>query len=70
MERGVIDRFEEEIVVIEIGGVTRDYPRSSLPKGAKSGDAVIIEQDRIRIDNKETSKRKKEIQDLMDELFE
>jgi hypothetical protein len=70
MERGVIDRFEGDFVVIEIGKKTRDYPRSCLPTDAKMGDAVIIENGQIRLDKSETSKRKKEIDKLMDELFE
>lgn len=71
MERGVIDRFEGDIVVIEVGKSTRDYPLASLPTSAKPGDVVIIIEDgEIRLDESQTTKRKKEINDLMDELFE
>lgn len=71
MERGVIDRFEGEIAVIEVGSTTRDYPRSSLPAKAKQGDSVIIEEDgSIRVDESDTKYRIKEIEQLMDELFE
>ncbi len=70
MERGIVDRFEKEIVVIEIGGKTRDFPKAVLPRNVKIGDSVILENGEIRIDAIETSKRKKEIESLMDELFE
>jgi hydrogenase maturation factor len=70
MERGVIDRFEGEIAVIEIGGGTRDFQRSLLPKNAKPGDSVIMEDGAIRIDEAGTKRRKKDIDALMDELFE
>ncbi|QMV40343.1 DUF3006 domain-containing protein [Cohnella cholangitidis] len=70
MERGIIDRFENDIVVIEVGGSTRDFPKASLPRNAKVGDSVIIDNGEIRIDRIETANRKKEINSLMDELFE
>lgn len=70
MERGVIDRFEGEWVVIEIEGTTRDFPRTSLPKEMKVGDAVIIDNGSIRPNNQESAKRKSDMEQLMDELFE
>ncbi|BBI34627.1 DUF3006 domain-containing protein [Cohnella abietis] len=70
MEKGIIDRFEGNIAVIEINGITREFPKASLPKGSKAGDCVEIEAGEIRLDTEETTKRKKEIKDLMDELFE
>lgn len=47
--KGIIDHFEENIAVVEIEGVTRDFKKSIFP---------------------ETEKRRKEIEDLMDELWE
>jgi hypothetical protein len=70
MERGVIDRFEEEIAIIELNGETMEIPKESLPGDIKVGDAIIIENGVVRLDRSETAKRKKEIQQLMDELFE
>lgn len=70
MENGVIDRFEGDIVVVEIEGLTRDLPRASLPRGAKVGDIIVIDNNEIRLNPTETTKRKKELQDLMDQLFE
>lgn len=70
MERGVVDRFEGDIVVIEINGVTRDFPRSILPREIKAGDSVIIDNGEVRQDCVDTIQRKTEINRLMDELFE
>jgi hydrogenase maturation factor len=70
MERGVIDRFEKELAIIEINGMTMEIPMASLPGDVKVGDAIIIENGEVRLDNTETAKRKKEIQHLMDELFD
>jgi hydrogenase maturation factor len=70
MERGVVDRFENEVAIIEIDGMTREISKASLPEDIKVGDAIIIDNGEVRLDRAETSKRKKEIQQLMDELFE
>ncbi|MFJ7831743.1 DUF3006 domain-containing protein [Peribacillus sp. NPDC097284] len=71
MKQGIIDRFEGKIAVVEIdGGDMKDFPQSSLPKGAKVGDMLIIDGDTITVSKEGTRKLKKEIDDLMDELFE
>lgn len=70
MERGIIDRFEGGIAVIEVNGITRDLPRSVLPRDAKVGDVLLLDNGEIRLDQEETNNRKKEIKSLMDELFE
>jgi ASC-1-like (ASCH) protein len=70
MKRGVIDRFEGDIVVIEIEGRTIDVPMARLPKKAKAGDVIIFDGDNLRLDHADTKKRKAEIDALMDELFE
>ena len=71
MKQGIIDRFEGKIAVVEIdGGDMKDFPKSALPKGAKVGDMLIIDGDAITVSKEGTRKLKKEIDDLMDELFE
>jgi hypothetical protein len=70
VERGIIDRFEGDIAVIEVDGEARDYARSKLPRGAQAGDAVVIENGEIRLDEAANEKRKRDIDRLMDELFE
>ena len=66
----MIDRFEGDIAVIEIDGVTRDFPKACLPRNVKAGDSVIIDNGEIRLNPADSAKRKAEIQDLMDDLFE
>ncbi|WP_106533765.1 DUF3006 domain-containing protein [Planomicrobium soli] len=68
--RGIIDRFEGELAVVEIEGVTKDFDKSIFPESAEPGDFVEIEGDIVTILEDETEKRRKEIQDLMDELWE
>lgn len=68
--KGIIDRFEEGFAVVEIEGVTRDYPKSMFPKKATVGDVVYIEGDKVTIDKKETDKLAKEIEELMNEVWE
>ncbi|MGE6600083.1 DUF3006 domain-containing protein [Bacillus proteolyticus] len=70
MQKGIIDRFEGELAVIEMKSIIIDVPRSKLPSSAKEGDVLIIEDDKYTIDKKETDKRKREIQNLIDKLFE
>lgn len=71
MVKGIIDRFEGKIAVVEIDGKEmKDYPKSKLPKGAKVGDMLIINGDQISISQEGTEKLQKDIDDLMEELFE
>lgn len=71
MLQGIIDRFEGEFAVVEIEGTEmKDFPKSVLPRGAKIGDVLIINGDEITISNKNTKRLRKEVNDLMDELFE
>ncbi|MFA2567616.1 DUF3006 domain-containing protein [Bacillus wiedmannii] len=70
MQRGIIDRFEGALAVIEINNITIDVPRSKLPSNVKEGDILIIENDTYTIDKNETDKRRCEIQNLIDKLFE
>ncbi|PLT28163.1 DUF3006 domain-containing protein [Peribacillus deserti] len=68
--KGIIDRFEEGFGVVEINGKTKDYPRTLFPKDAKPGDAVKNEGTQITVLKEETAKRRKEIENLMEELWE
>lgn len=68
--KGIIDRFEENIAVVEIEGIIRDFDKSIFPATAEPGDFVEIIGDRVTLLNEETEKRRKEIEELMDELWE
>ena len=63
----IIDRFENDWVVVEYNRKTLNLPRSLFPKDAKEGDVINI---KIIINKKETAKRKKYIKDLANSLFE
>lgn len=68
--KGIIDRFEGDIAVVEVDGVTRDFRKSIFPKNAEPGDFVKIKGEKVIILKDETEKRRKEIEELMDELWE
>ncbi|WP_342477460.1 DUF3006 domain-containing protein [Paenibacillus sp. FSL H7-0350] len=70
MRKGIVDRFEGKDVVIEFDGQTEDILRSTLPFKVKTGNTLIFEDEQGRIAKEETLARKKEIDNLMDELFE
>ncbi|MCT4507885.1 MAG: DUF3006 domain-containing protein [Tepidibacter sp.] len=61
----VIDRFEKDYALVELPNKTlTNIPKILIPKNAKEGDVL-----ELIIDIKETKKRKNEIQNLMDDLF-
>lgn len=67
---GIIDRFEGDIAVVELDGKTQDYPKSLFPKSAKVGDVVEINGDKIIVLQDKTDKLRKEIEELMEEVWE
>lgn len=60
-----IDRFEEDIAVVELPDMTFINVSRKLFPEAKESDVIDI-----TIDNNETAERKKRISGLMDDLFE
>lgn len=69
--KGIIDRFEENIAVIELENKEKmDLPRKLLPLEAREGDVVYEENGNYRIDQEETKKNKEDIAKLMDSLWE
>jgi hypothetical protein len=67
----IIDRFEGDLAVCEAeDGKMVDIEKSRLPKNAEVGDVIIFENGHFLVDKEETDKRRKEIEDLMNELFE
>jgi hypothetical protein len=66
----VIDRFEGDFAVCEKPDRTMmKILRSMLPVWAKEGDVLIVEGENIQIDPVETSRRKKEAEDLMKDVW-
>ncbi|MGG3624543.1 DUF3006 domain-containing protein [Bacillus gobiensis] len=68
--KGIIDRFEGEIAVVEIEGVTKDFDMAIFPKEATVGDVVEIEDNKVRVLKNETEKLRKEVEDLMNDVWE
>lgn len=68
--KGIIDQFEEDWVIVEIDGETKDFPRSRFPKEAKVGDVVNISSNRITVLQDETEKLRQEIEQLMEDVWE
>ncbi len=68
--RGIIDRFENKFAVVELDDKSLiNINKSEIPKSAKEGDVILINKDGISLDLNETNKLRKEVNDLMDELF-
>lgn len=61
----IIDRFEENIAIIETDESTIDIPRKYLPKNASEGDII-----KLVVDKNTTDTRKKRINKLAESLFE
>lgn len=72
MQRGIIDRFEGRYAIIEMSqGPMKIIVKQSLPAKASVGDVILIHaNNQITLDTKRTATRKKEIEDLANDLFE
>jgi hypothetical protein len=68
--KGIIDRFEGQFVVVEINGKTKDFPKSIFPKEVTVGDVVEIKGEKVTVLKNETEKLRREIEQLMDEVWE
>jgi hypothetical protein len=67
----IIDRFEGEYAVCEKDDITFINIQSRLvPNEAKEGDVLVIEGESISIDLDETNKIKKDIEKLVENLWE
>lgn len=67
----VVDRFEGQYAVCEKENREMiDFEKSKLPSGVSEGDVLIIEGDNIYIDLEETTRRKKKIEETMDDLWQ
>ena len=65
-----IDRFEDDIAVLQDdGGNSRDVPRSLLPGGSKQGDILIFEDGGWLHDPDETARRKERVKRLQERLL-
>ncbi len=70
MEKYIVDRFEENIVVLESEkGGTIDVEASLLPE-VKAGDVLVKNGDVYTVDKEETEKRKSVISEKLKKLLE
>lgn len=68
---GVIDRIEGRYAVVELeNGNMMNIELKTMPKEAKEGHIIKIEDKKITIDYKKTDKTKEEIEKLMKDIFE
>lgn len=69
--KGVIDRIEGEIAVVELEGrIMKNIYLSVLPEGVKEGDIIIFINNKWHYDEKESNNRRLELQRKMDRMFE
>ncbi len=67
---GIIDRIEEDIVVVEIDGEMVAYEKERFPEKIQAGDVIEFIGDQIIVNQDETIKRKSNIDKLMEDLWE
>ena len=67
----IVDRIEENIVICENQETKKieEFEKINFSEEIKDGDVVILENNKFKIDRKETDKRKEEINYLMKKLM-
>lgn len=66
----IIDRFEGDYAVCEKENREMiDIKKASIPDDARAGDVLNIIGGKITVDIEETEKRKKEIEELIKDLW-
>jgi len=69
--KGIIDRVEGKWVIVEFDDGMRDILISRFPMTVESGDVIWIDEyGHIEKDEQERQRLSKEIEELMDELWE
>ncbi|MGE8206022.1 DUF3006 domain-containing protein [Heyndrickxia sp. NPDC080065] len=67
----VIDQLEDRFAVCEDeSGNTVDIERSKIPKSVTVGDVLILKNGKYVVDKNQTEKLRKEIEDLMDDVWD
>lgn len=65
----VIDRFENDIAVLETDSGIIEVNREYLPEYAKEGDVLVFSGDGWTVDSEATEQRKERIRELMKRLI-
>jgi hypothetical protein len=55
--KGIIDRLEGDLVVFEINGETKDFPKAIFPEGAEVGAMVEIIASVLKGETKKLKKK-------------
>lgn len=69
MTKGIIDRFEGQYALVEIGKVVKEINRVLIPAEAREGDVIRQENCRWILDRQATDELKREVQKLADGLW-
>lgn len=67
--KGIVDRIEENFMVIEIEGKTTDVDSTKIAEDVKVGDVVVLAHGIWTTDKRETKQRKTKITKLMNEVW-
>lgn len=67
---GIVEGFEGDYCILEIEGQTRDIPRQQIDASVQAGDVVIWNGEKWIPDHARTQERTRNIQKLMDEVWE
>ena len=68
--KGIVDRFEGNLVVIEIEGKTQDISKDLVGSDVQVNDVVELVDGKWVVKKEETATRKKKIKSLMDSVWE
>lgn len=69
--RGIIDRLEGDIAVVEIAGkIMKNIHVSVLPYGVKEGAVIDFYSGKWWLNKEETQKRRADMSKKMDKMFE
>lgn len=67
---GIVDRFEDDRVIVEVGDKLLIFKRSLFPETLKEGDMVIFKEGHFLVNEKRTEDRKEYIDNLFDSLID
>ncbi|MCR1974763.1 DUF3006 domain-containing protein [Clostridium sporogenes] len=68
--KGIIDRFEENFAIVELEDKRIiNIDKNIIPKKAKEGDVINIQGDIITLNEKESERLKKEIDELTEDMW-
>lgn len=67
----IVDRIENNKVICENQETNKmeEFEKINFPEEIKDGDIVILKNNKFKIDEEETKKRKEEINELMKKLM-